>query len=190
MIQFKYNELVVKLYNDSTYKFGSADNKHTYSKHYFGEDGQDYPTSKHAIKIYKDEIEINNCIIIASGGGTSIHENSALIDNNHLLICCCNTIFCLTLPDLNLNWQTQADPATCFEILQFKKDYLVHGELEITRLSEDGHIKWQFGGVDIFVTLKGDSAFKIENDHLFLTDWNYAEYKIDFDGNLISSTFK
>jgi outer membrane protein assembly factor BamB len=190
MLQYFYKEFTIEIFDDPTYTFKSADNNHTYLKHYFSEDEHQYNISKHGIKIYKNEKEINSCIVLASGGTTGIYENSLIVDNGKIVICCCDTIFCFSLPDLELIWKTRADTATCLEIFKFENDYLVHGECEITRIDQEGKIIWQFGGMDIFITFKGYNDLIILNDCLLLTDWNYAEYKIDFDGNLINSVFK
>lgn len=57
------------------------------------------------------------------------------------------------LPDLVLNWQTQCDQATCFQIFKQLNDYIIHGELQVTKLEKNGNKKWEFGGRDIFVNI-------------------------------------
>jgi len=111
------------------------------------------------------------------------------VDNEQLVICCCDTVFCLTLPDLHLKWKTRADDATCFQIFKQQDDYIVHGELQITKLDKNGKIKWQFGGADIFVCIDGEEAFKLESDGILLRDFAKTEYKIDFDGKLLWDTY-
>jgi hypothetical protein len=91
----------------------------------------------------------------------------------------------LTIPDLNLEWKTVADVATCFGIYYLDKDYVVHGELEITRLDKDGKIIWQKGGRDIWLTLEGIDDFVVYDNYILATDWDYNRYKFDFDGNLL-----
>ena len=182
---YQYKNLIIEVLDEPNYQFNSTDNKFKYSKHLFGEGGQEYPTSKHGIRIYQNEQIIDNCIVIASGGATGIHQNSSLINNNRLLICCCDTIFCLTLPDLDLEWRTQADPATCFQVFRQQEYYIIHGELQIAKLDKHGNKKWTFGGADIFVSVNGEDEFRIENDGILLTDFAKTRYKIDFDGKLI-----
>jgi hypothetical protein len=188
MNRHQYKGLKIEVTDEPTYKFGSSDNNFNYSKHYFGEGATEYPTSKHGIKIYKDDEIIDNCIIISSGGATGIHQNSSLLDKDQLIICCCDTIFCLTLPYLELKWKTCADRATCFQIFKHQDDYIVHGELQVSKLDQDGKIKWEFGGADIFVSIDNEEEFKIENDGILLTDFAKTKYKIDFDGKLIWDT--
>lgn len=186
----KCENLTIEIINEPTYKFGSLDNDFSYSKHYFGEGTTAYPTSKHGIKIHQHDKIVANCIVIGSGGATGTHKNSSLINNDQLLLCCCNTVFCLTIPNLDLKWKTQADPITCFQIFGKQDDYLIHGELQVAKLDKDGNIKWEFGGADIFVNIDNEEEFKIENDGILLTDFAKTKYKIDFDGNLIWITHK
>lgn len=185
MNKYNYKDLVIEVYDDPSYKAGSADNRYHYQKQYFGNSGSEYATSKHGIKIYREEEETNNCIVIGSGGSTGIYKNSSIIDNDQLLICCCDTIFCLSLPDLGLKWTTQSDQATCFGIYKLQDDYIVHGEIEISRLNNEGNIKWQFSGSDIFVSVDSDDAFKLNADHIALTDFYKIKYKLDFNGKTI-----
>lgn len=190
MNRYQYKNLTIEVTDEPTYKFGSTDNNFNYSKHYFGDGATEYPTSKHGIKIYQDDQIIESCIIIGSGGTTGVHQNSSLLDKDRLIICCCDTIFCLTLADLELKWKTQADQATCFQIFKQQDDYIIHGELQVAKLDKDGKIKWEFGGADIFVSIDNEEEFKIENDGILLTDFTKTKYKIDFDGKLIWDTYK
>lgn len=185
MNNYQYKNFEVEVINEPTYNFGSSDNHFNYLKHYFGYGGAEYPTSKHGIKIYRDDQIIDSCIIIGSGGATGVHQNSSLLDNDQLLLCCCDNIFCITLPDLALKWKTEADQATCFQIFQHQDDYIIHGELQVTKLDKEGNKKWEFGGADIFVNIDNEEEFKLEEDGILLTDFAKTKYKIDFDGKLI-----
>jgi hypothetical protein len=152
--------------------------KHGYRSH--------MTTSKHGIKIYQDGKEKNSCIILGTGAGTGIYDHSSVVAAGQLLVCCADNIFCLSLPDLNLEWNLQADQTTCFQIYNLQEDYIVYGELAISRIDKNGNIKWQYGGCDIFVTLDGEEAFTLNPDHIALTDFNYAKYKVDFNGKTIA----
>lgn len=185
MNKYQYKDLTIKVLDEPTYKFDSTDNKFVYSKTYFGDNAEQYPTSKHGIKIYRDDQIIDSCILIGSGGSTGVHQNSSLIDNDRLLICCCNTVFSLTIPSLELKWKTQADQATCFQIFKQQDEYIIHGELQVTKLNKDGNKIWEFGGADIFVLIDNEEEFKIESDGILLTDYCKTIYKIDFDGKLL-----
>ena len=190
MNRYQYKELTIEVLDEPTYKYDSADNNFNYNKHYFSGDGEKYQISKHGIKILRDDLIIDSCIVIASAGATGVHQNSSLLDGDQLVVCCCDTVFCLTLPDLNLKWKTRADEATCFQIFKHQNDYIVHGELQITKLNKDGQIKWEFSGADIFVSTDNESAFQIESDGILLTDFAKTKYKIDFGGKLIFDDYK
>ena len=168
MNSYQYKHLTVEVIDEPAYKFGSSDNTFSYTKHYFGDSATEFPTSKHGVKIAQDNKIINSCIVIGSGGATGVHQNSSLIDNDKLLLCCCDTIFCLTLPDLHLKWKTKADTATCFQIFQLRDDYIVHGELQVTRLDRDGNKKWTFGGADIFVAWMANQNSKLNLTEFYL----------------------
>lgn len=181
-----YQNLVIEVFDDPTYQSASTDNKSNYSKHYSSVDEDYQPISKHGIKIYQEGKERNSCVILGAGGATGIYNNSSVVAADQLLICCADNIFCLSLPDLNLEWNIQADPATCFQIYNLHEDYIVHGELTISRIDKNGNIKWQYGGSDIFVTLDNEDAFALNSDHIALTDFNKAKYKVDFNGQTIA----
>lgn len=190
MIKFEFENLTIEIYNDPTFSLHSTSNSHTYFKYYLGSGALDYPVSQYGIKILNDGTEINTCIIIGSGGATGINKSSALLDIDKVVICCCNTVFCLSVPSLELLWQTEADIATCFEIYKLDNDYIVHGELDISRIDGCGNIKWQFGGMDIWVSLGDKSAFTIASDCIQLFDFCNNEYRIDFNGKLLWSSVK
>jgi hypothetical protein len=181
-----YQNLVIEVFDDPTFQSVSTNNKFNYSKHYSSDNEGYTPTSKHGIKIYQDGKEKNSCIVLGTGGGTSIYDHSSVVAAGQLLVCCADNIFCLSLPDLILDWNIQADQATCFQIYTLQQDYIVHGEMTISRIDKNGNIKWQYCGCDIFVTLDAKEAFTLNPDHIALTDFNNAKYKVDFNGKTIA----
>jgi hypothetical protein len=142
-------------------------------------------TTQIGIEVFVDDKLISSCLIGSEGGASGISGNMSLISYGGLVICCSNTVFKLTLPDLNLEWKTISDLATCFGIYYLEKDYIVHGELEITRLDKDGKIVWQNGGRDIWTTIEGIDDFAVYDDYILTTDWDYNRYKFDFNGKLL-----
>jgi hypothetical protein len=182
-----YN-FVITVFNDADFKPGSTDNINTYSRHFFGISCESYPVSMHGIKVYRDDDVVNSCILVASGGATSVTPLSSCLEDNQLLVCCCDTVFCLMPDTLNLLWQVQGDPVTCFAIYKVQQDYLIHGELEVTRIDKFGSIKWRFSGSDIFVTTNETDEVQLFDNYILLTDFNMSQYKIDFDGNVLSTT--
>jgi hypothetical protein len=144
------------------------------------------PTSVQSIRLYENEELLRQIFLGARGGGTGVWKDTALVNGDQLVSCCSDSVFCLSIPELELLWECQADPATCFAIHLYQQDYIVHGELEITRLDSKGNIVWQYGGVDIFVTLTGDSSIILNENHIAATDFEYSKYKIDYEGHTIS----
>lgn len=181
-----YQNLMIEVFDDPTFQASSAGNKFNYSKHYSSDNEGYRPTSKHGIKIYQDGKEKNSCIILGNAGITGIYNNSSVVAAGQLLVCCADHIFCLSIPDLNLEWNIQVDQTTCFQIYSLQEDYIVHGELAISRIDKNGNIKWQYSGSDIFVTLDNEEAFTLNPDHIALTDFNYSKYKVDFNGKTIA----
>ncbi len=155
-----------------------------FNKVYFEESEYIFPT-KIGIKIFQNNKMINSAIIGSVGGGTGIHKNSLIIEDNRLIICCSNYVFCMTIPNLELEWKTKADFATCFAIFKLDSDYIVHGELEISKLNSKGEIIWKQSGADIFTTEKGDDCFEITKSYIQAKDWSNNIYKFSFDGEII-----
>ena len=186
MNRYLYDNLTIEVFNDSTFSPNSSDNLNVYKDIYFGEDAEKYPSSKHGIRLVENGKEINNCLIIGSGGGTSINENSSILDNDNLLICCSDSVFSISILDLKLNWVKKLDMATCFKIFRIENDFVVHGELEITRIDSLGNIIWQLGGGDIFVSLDDEDSFQLNENHIVLKDFTGTSYMIDFDGKILN----
>ena len=170
----------IGLRNETSYNPDSADNATVYSQFYQENPhkNDNYPT-KHGILLLKDG-KLKNSVCVSSGGGaTGIHPRCSVLDGNSFLICCADSIFCLNLPDLHLNWITKADQATCFGIYRYKNSYIVHGELEISRLDKDGNIIWQFSGFDIFTTPEGPDVLRINGNIIKASSWDGITYLID-----------
>ena len=174
----------IEIQKDDTYSVNSADNQFDYKNIYFTPSDFILPT-KIGLKIFENEELISSAIIGSIGGGTGIHDKSQIIEIDKLIICCSDSVFCLSIPDLNLLWKTQADLATCFEIYKLQDSFIVHGEMEITKLDLNGKILWQNGGADIFTTEKGVDDFEITDSFIRATDWENRTYKFSFDGKQI-----
>jgi hypothetical protein len=173
------NGYSIGLVNDNLYNPDSADNPIQYDKFYTEEPYQDnYFFRKHGIfLIENDEIKRSVCVC-SLGGHTGIHLTGSVVDGNRFLICCADSIFCLELPGLELNWVIKADHVTCFEIYKYESDYIVHGELEITRLDKNGKIVWKFSGSDIFTTPTVRDDFKLNGDVIEAVNWDGIKFTI------------
>jgi len=175
-----YQDFDIHIFNDESYDPGSGDHANSYDKIYGGKSPYEYSNlTKHGVRVFKDGVPYRSALLINGFGGTGIHETGLVTDIDKLLICCADSVFCLTLPELDLFWNTQADMATCFEIFRYQGNYIVHGEMEISRLDQEGKIIWQCGGMDIFTTLNGKDDFKIEANKIIATDWGDRKYIID-----------
>lgn len=185
MISFYFKRYKIVVEDVSDYDLNSSDNEYQYQKVYHSHTSEYKPASMHGIKVFSDDKIINSTLLLGYGGATGIHERSAVIDEDRLLVCCCDSVFCLTIPDLESQWVTKADDATCFGIYKLVDGYVIHGELEITKLMKSGGIEWSFGGEDIFVTQDGMDDFSIKKDCVEVKDWNNRIYRISFDGKTI-----
>jgi len=174
----------IKIFEENNYDLKSPDNWYRYSRVYLNTD-QYKPSSQIGIQVYDDEKLLSDCIIGAEGGATGLNDYSTLISNGGIVVCCSDTVFKLSLMDLNLEWKTKADIATVFGVHILDEDYIVHGELEISRINKDGDIVWSRGGRDIWTTADGIEGFAIYDDYILATDWQYNRYKFDFDGNVL-----
>jgi len=179
-----FNNYVLELFEDPTYKIGSIENNFTYDFVYYDNDYIDLYTSRHGVKIFEKGTLIKSAIICAFGGTSNIGNNSAIIDNENLLICCGNKVFCLQLPSLLLNWVTETDESACFAIYKANNAIFTHGEIEITRLDENGNIVWQKSLMDIIVNINNaENCFILHENHIELQDFSSNKYTIDFNGN-------
>lgn len=184
-MRVRYKEYTVDIADDPNYTLNSADNIVSYSIEYFdGMANADrfYPASKHGIRLVKDGEELASAIICEIGGTTTIHDKSAIITNDSILICCSHKVYSLSIPDLKLNWEKRFDPATCFAIYPFMGDFVIHGELQITRIDKDGNEKWNFTARDIWVTPDGKESIELKGNKIKLKDWEGYEYELDSDG--------
>jgi hypothetical protein len=120
---------------------------------------------------------------LASAGPTVVHEHSCSIDNDKIYVCVGNHAFCLKIPELQLIWKHEIDEATNFGIYPFHTDFIIHGELSITRITKEGIIVWQKYGSDIFTTQEAKDDFYIEDDYIYAQSWDGRNYQFDYDGN-------
>lgn len=179
-----YKDFRIEVFNDESYKPGSSDNITSYNIEYI-DNKDEYIINQHGIRVFENKIEISNAIIRGQGAGTGIHRNSYVIKDDYILICCGSMVYSLSIPTLKLNWKKQLDMATCFGIYEFDDDFIIHGEVEISRLTKNGEIKWQFSSRDIFVTLDEKRSFDIVGKTIKLIDFENYEYVIDGNGKEI-----
>ena len=185
MRQYQIENYRIDIYDDRSFSESSVDNINQYDLVHFEKSDYIFP-SVFGIKVYEDGKLLKSAVIGSIGGGTGIHDKSVIIESDRILICCSDSIFCLSIPGLNLLWRTKADWATCFGIHKYNDNYIIHGELQISLLNSSGEIVWQQSGRDIFTTLEGKDDFEITDKFILVTDWENRKYKFDFNGQVIA----
>jgi hypothetical protein len=187
MEQYTTKRYKIDIFEDYTFKYDSNDNANQYDNVYFDKSDFKYSTVI-GIRIFQDDKLLKSAVIGSTGGKTGIGKNSIIIESERLLVCCSDTIFCLSIPDLTLLWRKQADQITCFEIFKYLDSYIIHGEVEISRLDKNGNILWQQSSADIFTTLEGKDNFFVTENYIIATDWKNRKYKFDFNGTILQTT--
>ncbi len=194
MKKLKHGNLTVEMFKEDNSIINSMFKKNTYERVFVSDEkssmysslfGLKYISPLLAIRVFENEKEISNCLLAPSHSSVFIGDKSVLIEGDKLVLCWGDTVFCLSVPDLELIWKTRADQATCFDIYKLDEDYLIHGELNISRISKDGKLLWEFGARDIFVSDNGKDIFELHSDHILVSDFENTVYKLDFAGNCI-----
>lgn len=175
------NQYNIDIYRDETYTPGSSDNVQDYELVYIPA-GEYHPHTMIGIRVLKGGEQLKTAIISATGGATGVHPNTVGYEEDRLVLCCGDTVCCLSLPGLEMLWRTKADTITCFEVFIYQGTYIVHGELEISRIDYDGNIIWQRTGADIFVTPEGENDFQMTDNYIIAKDWSGRAYVFDYDG--------
>ncbi len=171
ILQSKFG--AIELINERAYTFGSVDNvrRYKFEKHF---DKQYVPSSIHGVLLNGEPLAVFG----SSGGGTGIHEHSAILMNDDMYLAVGNHLVCMALQPFKLKWEIQPDEATCFGIYYEPRHsaLLLHGELEIVRLSTDGKILWHSSGADIFT-----GEFELHSEYIQVTDFNGKVYRFSYD---------
>ncbi|MDF2187912.1 hypothetical protein [Paraflavitalea sp. CAU 1676] len=183
-VALQHKDLTIEVFDDSSFT-ETSDSPTSYEKVYRAGNGYT-SVSQHAIIIYRDSVKTTSAILLADAGATSVTSDAVLIDGDNLITRCCNTVFCLSIPELNLIWMAEADWATCFSIHKYQDSYITHGEISVARIDRKGNLLWSYSGTDIFVCLDRGTPFKMHNSHIELTDFSGGKYEIDYNGETIS----
>ena len=172
----------VKIVDEPTYTFGSADNIQRY-KHEIRLAPSEGATSVHGVLINNEPIVVFG----ASGGASGVHAHSAVILDSRLYLAIGNSVVCFVLANHRIAWTLKVDHATCFGIYYDpEKDVLVsHGELEIARINEDGQVLWSSSGADIF-----SEGMSLEDEYISVVDFERREYHFNYETGALISTIK
>jgi hypothetical protein len=71
----------------------------------------------------------------------------------------------------------------------YRNDYIVHGELEISRLDRKGQLIWQFTGSDIFTTPNGHDTFEIGQTTIKAKNWEETIYELEIETGKLIRTY-
>jgi hypothetical protein len=187
MIEIAHQQYKVLVYTDHQYTVESADNLRRYKRVYVDDSWDRYSNvSNIAILVKHGQDEVASAILCDTGVFTGLSQSSFIIEDSVLYICAGNKLYYLNIPDLTLRWSGQVDYATNFSVQKLEDDLLVHGELEITRITKLGEIKWRFEGHDIWVNNDGHQEVTVLPKSIQLVDFGSHRYQLDFDGNIIS----
>ncbi len=126
--------------------------------------------------------------IILIGDSHSMVEHCALLENHMLTVLLNNVIIQLDLTDCSLVRAKELDWLGCnFELHKIESDYLIYGEIFISRLNRNLEKLWGFSGKDIFASVTGKQAFELGTNAIRLYDFLGNFYEIDFAGKRIRS---
>lgn len=164
--------LDIRIANEPAHSFGSADNTRRYRYEIDLARGEAW--SKHGVLIGGSPI----AIVGAAGGATAVHSDSAVVVGERLYLAVGDWVVSFTLEPFALDWSIQADSATCFGIhySSERRALICHGELEVSRLSEDGRILWKSHGRDIFT-----GSFNLRPEWIEAQDFDGDVYRFDYE---------
>ena len=175
---FATNKYEIDIDYHPTYKSGSADNLFKFDSEYLEKSA----LTIFGIKVLDNGICLKSAVISSQGGETGVHNSALVLEEDRLSLCCGDKVFCLSIPDLTLLWKTKADDFTCFQIFVYQDSYIVHGEINISRINHDGMILWQYSGEDIFMNVNDEIECELQTDYIIASDFNNKVYKIGYDG--------
>ena len=137
------------------------------------------------IEVKSHDNEILNKTNQLTKGGTWLSkstekDNSQTVKlfGNKLIIALDQSIFCLSLPELELQWDLGLDEMPIFEFITIEEDILLRGELQIFRINMNGEIVWSTFGNNIWVNIDGKREMQIIDNEVVLTDFNGRVYRI------------
>ncbi len=168
---------------DETYTINSTDNKHYDYVYNTNELGINDFINVISIKIKSNEKEINIALV---GGLYSNIDQCAILNDKNLIVLQNKIISQIDITTGELLRSKNIETfGSNFSIHPIEKGYIIHGEIDILRLTFDFEIEWSFAGRDIFATLDDKPAFELCDNSIKLYDFENNYYEINFDGKLI-----
>jgi hypothetical protein len=114
-------------------------------------------------------------VLIRAFGFSSGRAHSGVLLDNLLLVAVGNRVCGLEVPSLAVKWHVEVDLSSVFGVHAVPgsgTDIIVHGELDLLRMTQSGEILWRSGGKDI---LTGD--LQIVGDNIEISDFEEDKYR-------------
>lgn len=183
-MKIEYGNYKIEIVDDNFYVDNTS--KHNYqSKYSDGHKvtGRSYAINKRGIiiKELNSESVFSSVLLCENGGRTTISPDLFKINEGDLLICIGDKVYCLKIPNLQINWLKSLPLGINYSINNFKGDYLVFGEIGLVRMSKIGEEIWHYKGENGIFT-PGNGKLKISDKTIELIDGNDKKYIIDESG--------
>jgi len=176
------NGYKINVIDEPTYTPGSKDNVHMYetevcrTKKY-------QPCCAHGIYIGDEHSQKGSVILLGIGGITIIDEGSVTTNGKVLFVAVADSVFCLSVPDLNTIWIQKVDLVACMGVYWIESlgSIITWGELDVCRYTASGRKIWCTSGPEPLT-----SAFEILPNHIEVKDFENDVYTIDYEsGSMI-----
>ena len=145
--------------------------------------GLDHNTSFETLSVIVDNYSNEKHLAII---GQIINDDykTAILNDCDLIMLIDSMLIVIDCKSFEVKIQKEITEGYYFSIHSFNNGYIIHGELDIIKLTSAPafEVEWTFSGNDIFVTPDGSSSFQINNDVIYLKDWNDKEYVVDKNG--------
>ena len=160
---------LVELWDEERYRRGASENAVRYDVEHGDADGE----WQSAVGVQCGE---RKAVLLSCGLRGRVDQHSFVRVQDAIFVVCGSTVFGLSTPTLALKWLTEVDEASCLGVyLGGDGAFLIsRGEIEIKRLTLEGHVVWSTAGRDIFT-----GAFEIRGDRAHAEDFHGNAYDVD-----------
>lgn len=173
-------KFTVEISFDDTYTVNSADNTVKYDKvldpfnlntHYkVLSIAVNYEGGEHLLALVCGYMTYNDCAVLRD-------DDLVILSENYLLSLDPQKCEITAVQKLDIFEST-------FGIYLYKNDFIIYGELDISRVDKDFKLLWRVDGEDIFVTQDGSPAFEMNDENITARDWLGNVYSIGYDGSV------